>query len=88
MVQWTLTRDETETEDALYDIQYVDSANPFGDYLIAKIDDINGTKFDEYPRGTRVDASVTPTGSTTAIDKFSGYVVERREVDQIGRAHV
>ena len=84
MVQWTLTRDETETEDALYDIEYVDSANPFGDYLIAKIDDINGTKFDEYPRGTRVDASVTPTDSTTAIDKFSGYVVERREVDQGG----
>jgi len=84
MVQWTLTRDETETEDALYDIEYVDSANPFGDYLIAKIDDINGTKFDEYPRGTRVDASVTPTGSTTSIDKFSGYVVERREVDQGG----
>jgi len=84
MVQWTLTRDESETEDALYDIEYVDSANPFGDYLIAKIDDINGTKFDEYPRGTRVDASVTPTDSTTAIDKFSGYVVERREVDQGG----
>jgi len=84
MVEWTLTRDETETEDNLYDIQYVDSANTFGDYLIAKIDDINGTKFDEYPRGTRVDASVTPTDSTTAIDKFSGYVVERREVDQGG----
>jgi len=84
MVEWTLTRDETEPEDNLYDVQYVDSANTFGDYLIAKIDDINGTKFDQYPRGTRVDASVTPTDSTTSIDKFSGYVVERREVDQGG----
>jgi len=84
MVEWTLTRDQSVVEENLYDIQYVDSANTFGDYLIAKIDDINGTKFDEYPRGTRVDASVTPTDSTTAIDKFSGYVVERREVDQGG----
>jgi len=84
MVEWTLTRDQTETEDSLYDIQYVDSANTFGDFLVAKIDDVNGTKFDEYPRGTRVDASVTPTDETTSIPKFSGYVVERREIDQGG----
>src|SRR6056297_2989845 len=84
MTEWTLTRDQTATEENLFDVQYVDSANTFGDFLVAKVDDVNGTKFEQYPRGTRVDASVTPTDSTTSIDKFSGYVVERREINDSG----
>ena len=83
MVEWTLLRDGT-AEDGLYDVQLTDTANPFGDFAIAKIDDAGGAKFDQYSRGTRVELEVTPTDSTTPISRFTGFVVERRELNQNG----
>ena len=82
MTDWTLTRDETTAETDLFNIQTTKSANPFGDFCIAKIDDFEGTHFDEYPFGTRVDAEVSENGST--YQDFTGFVVERRETDQQG----
>jgi hypothetical protein len=83
MATWDLTRDESTTEDSLIDVQTTKTANPFGDFAIGYIDDIEGAKFDAYPFGTRVDFAVTPRGGTQQTD-FTGFVVERRETDQQG----
>jgi len=82
MTDWTITRDGT-TESELFDIQLTDTLNPFGDLLTFFVDDTGGTKFEQYSRGTAVDASVTPAGKSS-IDKFSGYVIESREADRSG----
>jgi hypothetical protein len=58
MAEWTLLRDKNVIEDDTIDITTTDSANPFGDFLIARIDDAQGTNFDEYEFGTRVDAQI------------------------------
>jgi hypothetical protein len=55
MTTWTLIRDETVEESNLYDVQTNKSVNPFGDYAVCKIDDVNGTKRNDYGFGTRID---------------------------------
>jgi len=82
MTDWTITRDGT-TETNLFDVQLTDTLNPFGDELVFRADDIQGDKFDQYSRGTEIDATVTPDGGS-ANNKFSGYVVETREREQQG----
>jgi len=83
MAIFEVTRDGTTVEDAVFDVDpVVDTANPFGDYCVVKIDDRGGQKFENYPRGTRIDVSITEDGTTT--DRFTGYVVERRETEQSG----
>lgn len=79
--QWRVLRDETTEADALFDAEIVDTFNPFGNYAIAYIDDTEGTRYADYPRGTRMDFQVSPDGETTYTTRFSGYVVERRERD-------
>jgi len=58
----------------------VDTANPFGDYGVFKADDTGGDIFDLYPRGERVE--FYPPGRDTP--RLTGYVVERRELEQNG----
>jgi len=83
--EWRVTRDGTDVEDAVYDIAPVeDTANPFGDFAVIKIDDESGEKFEEYGRGTRVDVAVSENFGITFKNRFTGYVVERRETEQSG----
>jgi hypothetical protein len=84
-IQYQVTRDGTTVEDAVYDVDpLVDTANPFGDYAVVKIDDRGGQKFQHYERGTRVDIGISTNAGVTFENKFTGYVVERRELDQQG----
>ncbi len=83
MATWELFRDGTKEQD-LINIEYVDSANPFGDYVIAQIEDNLGQKFDLFEYATEIEVTVTPAGGSQ-ISKFNGFVVERRENDQQGQ---
>jgi len=98
MAKWRLFRDGVEESDVFDVAPVVDTINPFGDYAVAKIDDSKGEKFEDYPRGTEIRIQVSPDGSGFGyganygssyggfdlIPRFTGYVVERREVDQNG----
>ncbi|UXF50294.1 hypothetical protein 7865G3D7_23 [Haloquadratum phage sp.] len=83
MATWELFRDGTKEQD-LINVQYIDSANPFGDYIIAQVEDNLGQKFDKFEYATEIEVTVTPEGGTQ-ISKFVGFVVERRENDQQGQ---
>lgn len=85
---WTVIRpnasDDAGTpyvESETYDVDpVVDTANPFGDFAVAKIDDIGGGKFELYPRGERVEF----WRNDQRPARLTGYVVERRETEQSG----
>jgi len=83
MATWELFRDGVKEQD-LINVQYIDSANPFGDYVICQVEDNLGQKFDKFEYATEVEVTVTPEGGTQ-ISKFVGFVVERRENDQQGQ---
>ncbi|UXF50520.1 hypothetical protein 7778G3F11_41 [Haloquadratum phage sp.] len=83
MATWELFRDGVKEQD-LINIQYIDSANPFGDYIIAQVEDNLGQKFDQFEYATEIEVTVTPEAGTQ-ISKFVGFVVERRENDQQGQ---
>ena len=84
-VEWRVTRDSEFVEDTVFDVDpVVDTANPFGDYAVIKMDDSNGEKFANYARGTRVDVAVSENFGITFENRFTGYVVERRETEQDG----
>ncbi|AFH23066.1 hypothetical protein OSG_eHP42_00105 [environmental Halophage eHP-42] len=83
MATWELFRDGVKEQD-LINVQYIDSANPFGDYIIAQVEDNLGQKFDKFEYATEIEVTVTPEGGTQ-ISKFVGFVVERRENDQQGQ---
>jgi len=52
-------RNGGQAEDAVFDVApLVDTANPFGDFCVIKIDDRNGQKFEEYDRGTKIDVDI------------------------------
>lgn len=82
--QWRIRRNNDAIEDDLYDVQVTDTANPFGNYAIAYLDDSNGNKFGKYTRGTRVDFEYSTNGFFDVETRFSGHVVEAREQDQQG----
>jgi len=52
-------------EDALFDAEVTDTFNPFGNYGIAYIEDVEGNKFDQYTRGTRLEFHIG--------DEFDGF---------------
>jgi hypothetical protein len=84
-VDFRVTRDGSTVEDAVYDVSpLTDTANPFGDFVVIKIDDRGGQKFENYERGTRIDVDITENFGITYTERFTGYVVERRELDQQG----
>ncbi|UXF50385.1 hypothetical protein 7865G3D9_21 [Haloquadratum phage sp.] len=85
MVEWVLVNgSNNEQVSELINIEYIDSANPFGDYIIAQIEDNLGNKFDEFPYATEVRVFLFLEDGTF-INKFQGFVVERRESDQQGQ---
>jgi len=75
---WDLRRSESELEPQLYDIRLVQTANPFGDFLVAKIDDIEGDRFGKYPRGTRLDAFAAEETADGTLNVADG---ETEDVD-------
>jgi hypothetical protein len=81
--EWQLTVDG-DIEQNLYDVEVVDTASTFGDYAVCKIDDTEGTKFDDFARGTRIELAVSQTGGISFENRFTGYVVERREIEDSG----
>jgi hypothetical protein len=83
-IKWQIKRDGTTIEPDLYDVEVVDTFNPFGNYAIAYIDDQEGDKFSDYNRGTRVDFGYSTNGGISYTERFTGYVVEAREQDQQG----
>jgi len=83
MATWELFRDGVKEQD-LINVQYIDSANPFGDYVILQIEDNLGQKFEQFEYATEIEVTVTPEGGSQ-ISKFVGFVVERRENDQQGQ---
>jgi len=83
MATWELFRDGTKEQD-LINVEYIDSANPFGDYVICQIEDNQGQQFDKFEYATEIEVTVTPEGGTQ-LSKFTGFVVERRENDQQGQ---
>ena len=51
-VEWRVTRDGTDVIDSVFDVDpVVDTANPFGDFAVAKMDDRGGNLFDKFERG-------------------------------------
>jgi len=82
--QWRILRDGTTEEPDLFDVEVVDTFNPFGNYAIAYIDDQEGDKFSDYNRGTRVDFEYSTNGGISYNQRFTGYVVEAREQDKQG----
>lgn len=78
MTVWRLEREASQTyEDALFDSRIQDTFNPFGTYAEARIDDFQGTKFDNYPYGTRVDLYFADEEQIDALlDVESGETLE------------
>lgn len=83
-VDWTVTRNTQHVEDDCYDVQITDTANPFGNKAVAYVDDSQGEKFSKYSRGTRVDFAYSIDGGITYQNRFSGFVVEPREIEKQG----
>lgn len=71
-------------DDGLYDVEVVDTFNPFGDYATAFFDDLAGNLFDKFQRGTKVVFQYSNDGFTTVNDRFIGYVVNDLPRDSDG----
>jgi hypothetical protein len=83
-VEWRL-RVDGSVVDQLYDVSpLVDTANPFGDYAVLKMDDQGGELFDKFSRGTRVEVDISENFGLSFTNRFTGFVVERRETEQAG----
>jgi hypothetical protein len=83
-VEWRL-RVDGDIIDQLYDVSpLVDTANPFGDYVVLKLDDQGGELFDRFRRGTRVEVDISENFGLSFTNRFTGFVVERRETEQQG----
>jgi hypothetical protein len=83
-VEWRL-RVDGDVVDQLYDVSpLVDTANPFGDYVVLKLDDQGGELFDRFRRGTRVEVDISTNFGLSFTNRFTGFVVERRETEQAG----
>jgi hypothetical protein len=83
-VEWRL-RVDGDVIDQLYDVSpLVDTANPFGDYCVLKLDDQGGELFDRFARGTRVEVDISENFGLSFDNRFTGFVVERRETEQAG----
>jgi len=85
MTTFQVTRDGSTVVDSVFDVDpLTDTANPFGDYCVIKMDDRGGDKFANFARGTRVDVAIRDTPTDSFENRFTGYVVERRETEQSG----
>jgi len=84
MTQWRLQINNSEFAENLYDVEVTDALNRFGRNAIAYLDDSGGEQFDKFPRGTRLDFEYSTDGGQTFEERFSGYVVERKESNRAG----
>lgn len=84
MPEWRVEKDNTTLVDDVYDLEIVETENPFGSYGIAYIDDFEGNKIEDFPIGTRLDFEVKPDGSGSYQDRLTTFVIERREVERRG----
>jgi hypothetical protein len=83
-VEWRLVVDGDEI-DELYDVApVVDTANPFGDFAVLKMDDTGGRLFDKFPRGAEIQVDISTNFGLSFDTRFIGYAVERREREQSG----
>lgn len=85
MPEYRVTRDESEVASNVFDVETVETTNPFGNYAVVKVYDFEGAEYDNYPFGTRIDVDVdTNDNGTFDHAEFTGFVVDRREVEQDG----
>jgi len=84
MTQWRVEINNSEYAANLYDVEVTDALNRFGRNAIAYLDDSGGTQFEKFPRGTRLDFEHSTDGGQTFKERFSGYVVERKESNRAG----
>lgn len=83
-VVWQVTINQTEVVDDVFDVEVIDTANPFGSYAVVYADDVTGNTFEKFSRGTRVDIAYSDNQGITFENRFTGYVVESREYDDSG----
>jgi hypothetical protein len=68
MPEFTVIRDDSVLEQSVFDVAPLTiTRNPFGNFVVIKMDDRGGEKFDAFERGTRVDVSVDPDSQTLTI---------------------
>jgi len=69
MPEFTVLRDDSVLEQSVFDVAPLTiTRNPFGNYVVIKMDDRGGKKFDAFERGTRIDVSVDPDSQTLTIN--------------------
>jgi len=83
-VFWQVTINQTEVLEDVFDVEVVDTVNPFGSYAVIYADDVSGQSFEKFTRGTRVDIAYSDNQGITFENRFTGYVVESREFDEGG----
>jgi hypothetical protein len=92
MVDWQITRGGDTVETEVYDVDpLADTLNPSGDAVTFLVDDIQGTKFEQYSRGTQIEASVFPDGGALAtifVRASDTRVVSEDETDHGGPLEV
>ena len=70
--------------DGLYDVRTVKTFNPFGDHAKAYFDDLNGTIFDIFGRGTKLELQYDAPYTSGFETDFVGYVVSEFETEAQG----
>ena len=85
MTSYRVLRDGTTIEDSVFDVDpIVDTANPFGDFCVIKMDDSEGERFEQYGRGTRVDVEVSPDDEALTINSGETVTTASGETDTYG----
>lgn len=80
--EWRLLRKPNDTPDTdLIDIQTTEAVNRYASFFSAKLDDADGTKIDDYPRGQRVHAQYSTDGGSSWTTKQAGFVQTRSDTD-------
>jgi len=87
MSEWRVVVNDEETltqDDGLYDVLVVDTFNPFGSFAEAMFDDLEGTLFDKFTRGTKVELLYEAERTDGFESAFVGYVVQTPEGEANG----
>lgn len=86
MPEWRALLDSNTSneEPNLVDVEVGENLNPFGDYAMLAVDDHDGSRYDEYRRGRRVDVQAKADDSSSWSTELPGFVVDRRQMDEGG----
>jgi len=88
MPTFTVLRDGSVIEDAVFDVDpVVDTANPFGDFCVVKMDDRGGKKFENYARGTRIEVEISPDDELLTVDGGETITTDAGTTDTCGSVH-